>query len=157
MSVGWTDTAVNTAGNAVFERADTLGQSTNCARVLKNLATYASLEQTVDVPNTRLAFSFDGRFRLAGGSSTCWPVASVILRYLDAGGIELGNTKLLLHNEYCTWANSDTAHLIEIETPDEWHHKTLDVAQELGDNLPGVSPAGVAKIKVQIYAYDNGT
>ena len=157
--VGWTDTVVGTSGSFQFEWTDTLGQPTpGCAaRVNKYLASYASLSQTVDVPNINLTFSFDGRLRIGGGSSTCWPVSAVIIRYLNSSGVELGNTKFYVHNEYATWANSDTAHLIEVNTPEVWTPFTLDIAQELNNGLPGVNQAEVRKIKIELYAYDNGT
>jgi hypothetical protein len=158
LSVGWKDTVYSLTGSWLFERTDTLGQSSGCgARVWKTLASYAALTQQVNVPNHHLVFSFDGRFRIGGGSNTCWPVAAVVLRYLDVAGIELGNTKFVLHNEFCNWSNSDTAHLVEIDVPEEWRPHQLDIAQELYDNLAGVNPWSVAQVRIEIYAYDNGT
>ena len=158
LSVGWKDSAFDLAGSHFYERSDTLGQSAGFgARAYKYLASYAALTQQVDVPSTNLVLSFDGRFRIGGGSSTCWPVAGVVLRYLNGAGLELGNTKFVLHNEFCTWANSDTAHLIEIEVPETWGPRELDIAQELAANLPGVNPADVSQVRIELYAYDNGT
>lgn len=159
INVGWTSAKLDLAGSSSFECADSLRQpfSLHAARVRKDLASYAVLQQTVSVPNANLAFSFDGRFRMGGGSSTCWPAAAMILRYQNTVGLELGNTKFVLHNEYCTWSNSDTAHLVEINNPEVWRSYTLNVAQEIATNLPGVTRANVAKVLIQIYAYDNGT
>ena len=157
LDVGWKDTVRSLAGTFLFERSDTLGSAGCAARVLKGLASFAALTQQVNVVNHHLLLSFDGRFRIGGGSSTCWPVAAVIVRYQNGAGAELGNTKFVLHNEYSTWSNSDTAHLIEITAPGEWHPYQLDIAQELNDNLAGVNPADIAQVRVEIYAYDNGT
>ena len=157
LDVGWQDTVVLLAGTFSFERCDTMGATGCGARVVKGLASFAALTQQVNVPGANLVLNFDGRFRIGGGSSTCWPVAALIVRYQSSAGRELGNTKFVLHNEYCTWGNSDTAHLIEIAAPGEWHPHQLDIAQELNDYLPGVSPADVAQLRVEIYAYDNGT
>jgi hypothetical protein len=158
LGVGWKDTVYSLTGSWLFERSDTLGQSSgNAVRVEKSLASYAALTQQVMVPNQHLVLSFDARFRIGGGSSTCWPVASAIVRYLDATGTELGNSKFILHNEYCTWANCDTAHLIEVENPDVWANHQLDIAQEIASNLPGVNAASVAQVRLEIHAYDNGT
>jgi hypothetical protein len=155
---GWTDTVVGTSGFGMFERTDTMGCGSGCAaRVYKTLASYAGLGQTVTIPNVNLTFSFDGRFRLAGGSSTCWPAAALFLRYQDASGNDLATTKFVLHNEFCSWGNNDTAHIVEIENPEVWNHHTLDIAQEISSNLPGLNAADVVQIQVQIYAYDNGT
>ena len=159
LDVGWTDTVVGTTGSYFFERTDTLGQPTPgfAARVYKYLASYASLSQTVDVPDVNLNFSLHGRLRIGGGSSTCWPVAAIILRYKNSSGSELGNTKMWVHSEYATWTSSDTAHLIEINTPETWETYGLDVAQEIASYLPGVNPTEVRKVTIELYAYDNGT
>jgi hypothetical protein len=158
LSVGWRDTVYSLAGTWLFERSDTLGQPSGyAARVEKSLCSYAALTQQVMVPNQHVMLSFDARFRIGGGSNTCWPVASVIVRYLDSTGTELGNSKFVLHNEFCTWANSDTAHLIEVENPEVWENHQLDIAQEIYDNLPAVNAWSVAQVRLEIYAYDNGT
>jgi hypothetical protein len=160
LEVGWTDTVALEAGTFAFERADTFGQPTpgSAAKVTKYLARYASMRQTVDVPSADLTLSFDGRLKIAGGSSTCWPVASFWVRYQDASGLELGNTRICLSSMYSTWASSDTVHLIEIDdTTSAWHDYSLNLADELAANLPGISAADVAKVTVDLFAYDNGT
>jgi uncharacterized protein (DUF779 family) len=159
MDVGWADTAVNAAGNATFTWSDTLGQPTpgHAVAVYKYLANYATLNQTVDVPSANLTLTFDARFVIGGGSSTCWPVASFVVRYLDAAGISLGNTKIYLHDQYCTWAGSDTQSLIDITTPGVWTPFTLNIASELSTHLPGINPASVSKLKIDLHAFDNGT
>ena len=160
LDVGWTDTVENEAGLFAFERADTFGQPTPgfAAKVHKELARYASLRQTVDVPNVDLTLTFDGRFRIGGGSSTCWPVASLWVRYADASGLELGNTRICLSSAYSDWAKSDTVSLIEItDTTGAWHNYTLDLKDELANHLPGINPDSVRKITIDLYAYDNGT
>jgi uncharacterized protein (DUF779 family) len=159
IDVGWADTAVNAAGSATFTRSDTLGQPTPgfAVAVYKYLATYASLNQTVDVPGVNLSLTFDGRFNIGGGSSTCWPVASFVVRYLDASGTSLGNSKIYLHDQYCTWAASDTQSLVEITTPGVWTPFSLDIASELSTHLPGINPASVSKLKIDLHSFDNGT
>jgi hypothetical protein len=159
IDVGWDTVAANAAGGDTFTWSDTLGQPTPgyAVKVHKYLATYASMNQTVDVPGTNLTLSLDARMSIGGGSSTCWPVAAVVVRYLDASGASLGNTKLYLCNQYCTWASSDTQSLVEVTTPDVWTPLTLDVAGELSAHLPGIDPANVKKLTVDLYAYDNGT
>lgn len=159
LDVGWTDTVENEAGLFAFERADTFGQPTPgfAAKVHKELARYASLRQTVDVPNVDLTLTFDGRLRIGGGSSTCWPVASVWVRYADASGLELGNTRICLSSVYSDWTKSDTVSLIEIaDTTGAWHNYSLDLKQELAA-LPGINPDNVKKITIDLFAYDNGT
>jgi hypothetical protein len=160
LDVGWTDTVELSAGLYAFERSDTFGQPTSgyAAKVYKTLAYYASLRQTVDVPSADLTLSFDGRLKIGDGSSTCWPVASFWVRYADASGLELGNTRICLSSVYSTWAKSDTVSLIEItDTTGAWHNYTLNLMEELTTKLPGIDPAAVKKITIDLFAYDNGT
>ena len=160
LDVGWTDTVMSSAGTFAFSREDTFGQPTPgyAAKVHKYLAKYASLRQTVDVPNPDLTLNFDLRLKIGGGSSTCWPVASLWVRYADASGLELGNTRVCRSSVYSTWTSSDTVHLIEIaDTTGAWHNYTLNLKEELATNLPGIKADDVKKITVDLFAYDNGT
>jgi uncharacterized protein (DUF779 family) len=159
IDVGWDTISANAAGGDTFTWSDTLGQPTPgyAVSVRKYLASYASMNQTVDVPSVNLALTFDARFEIGGGSSTCWPVASFVVRYLDASGVSLGNSKIYLHDQYCTWAVSDTQSLIDITTPGVWTPYSLDIASELSTHLPGIDPASVSKLTVDLHAYDNGT
>ena len=157
LDVGWTDTAVYTLGTYSIDRQDTLGQQTGyAARVYKYAPGYASLSQTLTMPGPGVALTFDARLRIGGGSSTCWPVASLWVRYLDADGIELGNTRFYLHNQYATWTSSESVNLIEVKDNGVWQSYSLDIARELADSLPGINPAGVAKLTVDLFAFDNG-
>jgi uncharacterized protein (DUF779 family) len=159
LDVGWDTTAVNLAGGDTFSRADTFGQPAPgyAAKARKYLASYASIRQTVDIPDVNLALTFDGRLSIGGGSSTCWPVAAFVVRYLDAGGTSLGNSKIYLHDQYCTWAVSDTQSLIEVTTPGVWTQFSLDIAAELAAHLPGINPANVRKLTAELFSFDNGT
>jgi uncharacterized protein (DUF779 family) len=159
IDVGWDTLAANLAGGDTFTLTDTLGQPSPgyAVAVRKYLASYASLNQTVDVPNVNLTLTFDGRPEIGGGSSTCWPVAAFIVRYRDSAGASLGNTKMYLHDQYCDWAVSDTQSLIDITTPGVWTPFSLDIADELSAHLPAIDPASVKKLTVDLYAYDNGT
>jgi uncharacterized protein (DUF779 family) len=157
--VGWDTAAVNFAGGDTFTWSDTLGQPAPgyAVAVRKYLAKSASMNQTVDIPNVNLTLTFDGHLEIGGGSSTCWPVAAFVVRYLDSSGVSLGNTKLYLHDQYCDWAASDTQSLIDVTSPGVWTQFSLDIADELSKNLPGVGAANVKKLTIDLYAYDNGT
>jgi len=159
IDVGWDTIAVNVAGGDTFTWTDTLGQPSagHAVAVRKYLARYASVSQTVDLPGVDLTLTFDGCLEIGGGSSTCWPVAAFVVRYLDSSGVSLGNTHLYLHDQYCTWAPSDTQSLIEVTTPGVWTQFNLDIADELANHLPGIAAANVKKLAVDLYAYDNGT
>ncbi len=158
-SVGWRDTVSDFGGEYRIERSDTLGQPVpgHAARVYKFLAEFASLYQTVDVPGPDLSLEFDARFSIDGGSSTCWPVASLWVRYQNAFGAELGNTRFYRHSPYATWVRSDTVNLIEVTDNGVWRHYSLDIAQELATNLRGVNPAQVRKVTIDLFAYGSGT
>jgi hypothetical protein len=111
---------------------------------------YSRLYQTVDVPGITLILDFWAKFDIAGTSSTCWPVASVTLSYLDAANNVLGETRVYHHNEYCTWVPSGTLSLIPVTNPD-WSQYTIDVAAELSANLPGVNPGNISRVKVSVF------
>ena len=159
IDVGWDTVSANAAGGDTFTWSDTLGQPTpgHAVSIRKYLASFASMNQTVDVPNVNLTLAFDARFRTGGGSSTCWPVAAFVVRYLDAAGTSLGNTKIYLHDQYCSWAGSDTQSLIDITTPGVWTPHSLNIVNELSTHLPGINPASVSKLKIDLFSYDNGT
>jgi hypothetical protein len=111
---------------------------------------WGRLNQTVDVPGITLTLDFWAKFEIYGNSSTCWPVAAVTLSYLDAMNSKLGETRVYCHDQYCTWTNTPTLSLIEVTNPD-WTHYTLDVAQEVSSNLPGVNPGDVSKVTVSLF------
>ena len=160
LNVGWVDTAKNEVGTYSFERSDTFAQPSPgyAAKAYKILARYASINQTVDVPDVNLTLGIDARLKIGGGSSTCWPVASVWVRYADASGLELGNTRICRSSVYSTWTKSDTVSIIEItDTTGAWNHYSLDLMQELTTHLPGISPDAIKKITFDLFAYDNGT
>ena len=158
---GTWDTVANAGatGYWTYSVVDTLGQPTpgHAAQVYKSLGHSASIYQDVDVSDVNLSLTFDARLRIGAGSATCWPTAAVVIHYMDAAGTELGNTKYYVHNEYNDWTTNDTAHLIDMSAAVGWQHYQLAIAQELADNLKGVNAASVKKIRIEMYAYDNGT
>ena len=159
LSVGWVEDVNSIAGDYVIERADNLGQPEPgfAARSYKYLAYHASLSQTVEVADVDLVLTFDGKLHISGGSSTCWPAAAFIVSYLDAADVTLGRTLFLVQSPYSNWVESDSVHFIEPAAPDVWDQFELNIAEELTGNLPAVPAADVAKIKVDLFAYDNGT
>lgn len=157
LDVGWTDTVNVITGDHRFERGDTFGNGTGyAAKVYKYLGYFASLRQTVAVPNLDVTLAFDARLLQALGSSTCWPVAAFLVRYIDAAGAELGSTVWYNHSVYANWQRNDTCNLIEV-TSTAWNHYELNLASEVAANLPGVSAADVSKVCVDLFAYDSGT
>lgn len=159
LDVGWQDTIHDLGGEYRIEQSDTLGQPQPglAVEVYKYLADFASLYQVIDIPSTDLVLEFDGRFSINGGSSTCWPVASFWVRYLNAAGTELGSSRFYLPSEFCDWASSPTVSLVRITQAGAWEHHRLDIADELSTRLTGINPADVNKVCLDLYAYDSGT
>ena len=48
-------------------------------------------------------------------------------------------------------------HLIDCNSIAGWQHFSLDIRRELTQNLLGVNPEAVRQVKLDLYAYDNGT
>ncbi|MEO0081547.1 MAG: hypothetical protein ABIL25_04545 [candidate division WOR-3 bacterium] len=110
------------------------------------------LSQLVAVPGANVELRFNAKFQIGNGSLTCWPVASVCVEYLNAANNVLGMTFFYYHDQYCTWTNTPTQHLIEVTEP-AWQNYRLDVQAELTVNLPGVNPADVSKVRVALHCY----
>jgi len=150
LSVGWTR---DSGGYGFF----TMDRQTNLepdpdfeARCsLYSGSGYCRLSQSAAVPHHWMAVSFRAAFAIAGGSSTCWPVAYVAIGYLNSADELLGETRVYYHNSYCTWVPSATLSLIDVTNPD-WTQYQVDVEEELRLHLPGVNPADVRQIRVSL-------
>ncbi|MFO7675742.1 MAG: hypothetical protein R6X12_05465 [bacterium] len=112
---------------------------------------WSRLSQTVVTPGIQLSLSFWAKFEEAGGVSTCWPAACFSVRYLDGAGTALGETRWY-YSTYANWVPSPTLSLHRITAPD-WAEYSLDVAQEITANLPGVNPGDVAQLEVALFSY----
>jgi hypothetical protein len=111
---------------------------------------WVRLSQMVDVPGVAVTLSFQAKFEIYGASSTCWPVAAVVVGYYDANSALLGETRYYCHDQYCNWTPSGRLSLINITAPD-WLTYNLDVAQEVSENLPDVDPGAVSKVAIALY------
>jgi len=112
------------------------------------------LVQTVEVPWTRMELKFRASFQEAGGSSSCWPAGCVNVLYYNASDAILGETRYY-YSTYANWTSSATLSLHKITSP-AWADYTLDIEQEIVDNLPGVDPMEIAKVGVALVAYTSG-
>ncbi len=108
------------------------------------------LAQKVETPGVMLELSFWAKFEEGAGSSTCWPAACFAVCYYDAADVLLGETRFY-YSTYANWTPSPTLSLYRITNPD-WQQYTLNIADELNQNLPGVNPADVAKIEVALWS-----
>jgi len=111
----------------------------------------ARLSQRVEAPGIQLRLSFWASFTIAGGSSTCWPAACFSVCYYDVGNTLLGETRYY-YSTYANWVPTQTLSLKQVTNP-AWAQYTLDIADELEANLPGVSPDDVARVEVALYSY----
>ncbi|UCG43870.1 MAG: hypothetical protein JSU73_04425 [candidate division WOR-3 bacterium] len=114
---------------------------------------WARLGQTVDAPSTSLELSFWAKFEHSGGTSTCWPASCFSVCYRDGSGSLLGETRYV-YSTYANWTSSSTLHLVTVSAPG-WTGYTLDIEQELDQNLPGVDPDRVAKVEVALFSFTN--
>lgn len=112
---------------------------------------WARLSQTVDVPGPMLELNFTACFAESGGTSSCWPAACFSVCYLDADDTVLGETRYY-YSTYANWTTTSTLSLVRLYDP-SWTNYTLDIAEELSNNLPGVDPGAVVKVEVALYAY----
>jgi hypothetical protein len=112
---------------------------------------WTRLSQTVDVPGPMLELNFTACFAESGGTSSCWPAACFSICYLDANDVVLGETRYY-YSTYATWTPTATLNLIHTYDPN-WTQYTLDIVDELSQNLPGVNPGDVVKVEVALYAY----
>lgn len=112
---------------------------------------WARLAQSVDVPGVLVQLSFQASFAESGGTSTCWPAACFQVCYRDAGGNLLGETRYY-YSTYANWTPSPTLSLYRITDP-AWSQYTLNIADEVSTNLPGVDPGAVARVEVALLSY----
>jgi hypothetical protein len=156
-SIGWIRTAGG-LGNTQIVSRDTGYQPDSDYEILvwqDGGSGWLTLSQMVDVPGTDLTLTFAASFEV-DGSGTCYPVACFRVRYCDAGGGELGETRYYCHNANCPWTSTSTVHLVDVPATG-WNSYTLEIAQELNDNLPGVVPASVAKVEIALFDTTSGS
>jgi hypothetical protein len=112
---------------------------------------WARLGQVVDAPGTVLDLTFWASFAESSGTSTCWPAACFSVCYYDAAMTLLGETRYY-YSTYADWVPSGTLSLYRVTDPN-WTEYTLNIAEELGNNLPGVDPGNVARVEVALLSY----
>lgn len=126
-------------------------------RVKKYDAAYARLYQTVNIATTDLEFAVSTKMyaREFEPESTRWAAASVILEYLDAQQVLLGQSRICHKTPDCPYVNTPTFHMIEVADTANWYIYAFNVDNEL-QNLPGVNPLDIAKIKVSLFDTTDG-
>jgi hypothetical protein len=148
LSDGWTATITGTGAtidldqfadpDLDFELLMTKGGGTGAARVNQELV-LPNLDADVSV-------ALDCDVTASGGA---WAAGGLMLQYIDAQGMVLGQTAIAQRSADCPWQASDTFHLIDVEVGGWWNHD-LNVAAEL-DNLPGVPREAVCKLGVILF------
>jgi hypothetical protein len=126
-------------------------------RVKKYDEKFAKLYQTIDIPTTDLEFSINAKLYALeyGTSASYWAAAAICLRYLDANGAQLGETRIAHKSTHCPWTNTNTIHLITVTDPNNWHAYNFNIATEL-TNLPLVNGNNIRKIQIALLDTTNG-
>ena len=151
LSVGWTFTDSG-YGTHTYNRATTHHPDPDYEAHTRQYDNpgWARLSQTVETPGINLQLSFWAKFLQTGGSSSCWPAACFSVCYLDASDVRLGESRFY-YSTYATWVPSPTFSLHRVTSPD-WAEYSLNIAEELSQNLSGINPGDVAKIPVALYS-----
>ncbi len=126
-------------------------------RVKKYDETYAKLCQAIDIPTTDLDFSITAKLYALEYSPTLsyWAAAAVCLRYLDANGNQLGETRIAHMSPHCPWTNTGAIHLIPVTDPNNWYTYNFNINNEL-TNLPLVNASNIHKIQIALLDTTNG-
>uniref|UniRef100_A0A7C4XL22 Uncharacterized protein n=1 Tax=candidate division WOR-3 bacterium TaxID=2052148 RepID=A0A7C4XL22_UNCW3 len=113
---------------------------------------YARVYQIVDIPAIN-DFSFYVNAKLYAydnnADTLTYGATAVIVGYLSASGLLLGETRICQFTTPCPWQNTPTCHLIFVDDS-LWHSHSFNLNNELG-NLPGVNPTDVKKIEIAFY------
>mgnify|MGYP001050168455 CR=1 FL=1 len=115
-----------------------------------------AISQTCYITGLDLDLSFKAKI-IAQSADTSHPspaVASIIISYLDIDENILGETRLFNYCDTLYWAPSPEVHLIELGDTN-WISDTINISDEL-QNLPGVNPSEVQKIRLTIFCQSYG-
>ncbi len=152
LTVGWTFTYGGT-GTPSADRSTTYHPDPDYEAMTRQYDNpgWARLGQTVMVPGPLVQLEFWASFAESGGVSTCWPAACFSVCYYDLASNLLGETRYY-YSTYANWVPSPTLSLYRITNP-AWQRYTLNVVDEVSQNLPGVNPGDIAQIEVALYSY----
>ncbi|MCX7995580.1 MAG: hypothetical protein N3A65_07410 [candidate division WOR-3 bacterium] len=115
-----------------------------------------AVSQTCYIPGLELTFSFKAKL-FAKSYDTLHPhpaIASLILSYLDIDENILGETRIFYYAESLYWQPSPNLHLIEISDTN-WFCDTINILDEL-QNLPGINPSDISKLRIILYSRSYG-
>jgi len=104
------------------------------------------LYQTAEIPTIDIDFSVSAKLYAWDNHASAWAGAAVVVWYLDASNVALGNTRICYRSSGCPWNNSSTCHVIPVYDS-LWHDYSFNLEDELA-NIPEVLPGDVKKIKV---------
>jgi len=155
LTVGWNQ-IFNGSGTQIIDRSLTYQPDLDWEAMAYQYDNpgWARLSQTVYAPSPMLELSFEASFAESGGVSTCWPAACFSVCYLNTDDAVLGETRYV-YSTYDTWTTTPTRHLIDITNPG-WVEYSLNIEDELTQNLPGVNQGEIVKVEVALFAYTDG-
>ncbi len=155
LSVGW-DQAVSGTNTSILRGTTYDPDPDYEAYVYKGTGDgYSKLFQSAYIPTTDLDFSVSLKLDASSNSTTCWAGAAFVITYIDATGNTLGETMICKASAATTWANSATRHLIVVADAN-WHDYAFNINTELSE-LPGITPADIARIEVSLLGFaDSG-
>ena len=148
---GWTTQADDIVGSHEFKATPENGLV-----VTKEMCGSATVVQDVSLKTTKVVFSARTRFAAQANKPDYYSSASILLGYLDKDENVLGETRIVAIAGGLPWQGSGTLHLLRAPLG-EWYDTKLNLADELRENLPGVDPAEVKRLRVSLEALCSGT
>jgi hypothetical protein len=119
------------------------------AHILQNTGLgWVRLGQTVWIPETDVEFSASINL-YSYATSTAWAGAALVIEYLDASEVRLGETRIGNWTHYCAWVDSPDQHLIGMPAS-TWTNYGFNIDDEL-ENLPAVDPRQVRFLRVSLF------
>ncbi len=151
LTIGWQKKVENYAGGYEIKRVKE-GEE-YYARVNKDLCGYAQLYQIVRISNLASSLSFQAKFSANTNEGDYAAAAAVVIEYLNHSQRRLGATYFYYStSNFGEWQNASTTHLYKTSASG-WQEFSLDIKNELGQNLPGINSDEVAYLKISILAY----
>lgn len=151
LTIGWQKKIENYAGGYEIKRVKE-GEE-YYVRVNKDLCGYAQLFQIVKITNLASSLSFQAKFSANTNEENYAAAAAVVVEYLNHSQRRLGATYFYYStSNFWEWQNSSTTHIYKTSASG-WQTFSLDIKNELGQNLPNINSDEVVYLKISLLAY----